>query len=923
MAQTDEEQGQHRSDNTEKANSRHTTSPRTLESERRQLQQLSGCSASQNSNLQSDNCHTPESQEHRPTEEFDDEGNVIKVENLVFIQGILGQGAFGTVRLARRKLNHQQQQHHGSSGSTTSSTSNPQPLESPAAALNDRKPLAAAAQRRRERVFTKSASEPRRKSNFFHPPILEEGTNETESSAMPMSKHKRVPTHSGHGDSIDSRMARRSLSPTPPNIPTLKQPPPPRSSPLHFSHHRTVGTPVGYRNRGRRFQNHHHNHHHARHSPSVIGNLGLFTRSRSAFYHDERYDDDDEQLVAVKIFSKSILKRKRTMERDKSTNRIKVKTAWQQVEREIALMKKLSHPNLVQMYEVIDSPESDMLYMVLEYMPGGEILTYQDDGTFRRKEPRAADASYKQIQGVVDGHFDEEHAALYFVDILHGLAYLHQHHICHRDLKPENILLDARGVAKVGDFGVSHIFEKESKVGAQRMESITEGRRFKGKDKKATDPTTFSDSWSASSSSSFDEVSEHDRRPPKLTRKDTDAALSMRGMAGFGMLSRTEGTWCFWSPEMCEGSQSFSGYAADMWAAGVCLYIFVTGKLPFYSEIPQELFSMIATSEIPYSGLGLSNSLVDLLKRCLAKDPNKRAGVGDCLQHPFLQIARQKRVRQLSEEFELSNKLKIVISEEDLRMAFRTVTSVPVKVLRSASRKIQEGLMHTRDRLSISTSSITDGESFVKHFQEGIQHLRTRMPSMGSTVHSGDPSGDAESLRGAVVTSDNPSTMRAPMSATDRKTEGDVQCPSKQRVVFFHRRPSNNDSDQSLNTFDENSPVVSERRNDSELLSRISRLSSGPSFGSNITDDVPTALLEAENEEETEREEEEGSPAAIHPETSNTDNIQSGADSPPHSIGQRNEAPLGVPMAAHHASKKSSKSKRRRKGDKPSKCTIQ
>jgi [calcium/calmodulin-dependent protein kinase] kinase len=67
-------------------------------------------------------------------------------------------------------------------------------------------------------------------------------------------------------------------------------------------------------------------------------------------HYDEFGYDDDEQLVAVKIFSKSILKRKRTMERDKSTKRVKIKTAWQQVEREIALMKKLSHPNLVQMY---------------------------------------------------------------------------------------------------------------------------------------------------------------------------------------------------------------------------------------------------------------------------------------------------------------------------------------------------------------------------------------------------------------------------------------------------------------------------------------------------------------------------------------------------------------------------------------------
>lgn len=111
---------------------------------------------------------------------------------------------------------------------------------------------------------------------------------------------------------------------------------------------------------------------------------------------------------------------------------MQVKTALMKVEREIAIMKKLGHPNLVQLFDVLDSPESDMLYMVLEYMPLGEILTYQNDGTFRRKEPKDAT---KALPGIVDGHFDEESSALYFVDILHGLAYLHENRIIHRYVK--------------------------------------------------------------------------------------------------------------------------------------------------------------------------------------------------------------------------------------------------------------------------------------------------------------------------------------------------------------------------------------------------------------------------------------------------------------------------------------------------------
>ena len=152
---------------------------------------------------------------------------------------------------------------------------------------------------------------------------------------------------------------------------------------------------------------------------------------------DEKSHKEDGDLVAVKIFSKSLLKRMRTMERDSSTRKMKVRTALETVEREVALLKMMRHPNIVRMLEVIDSEDSDSLYCVLEYMPRGEIMSFiEEKAMFVRKQKDGEGV----LHGVVDGHFDERHAALYFVDILHGLAYLHQHHICHRDLKPENIL---------------------------------------------------------------------------------------------------------------------------------------------------------------------------------------------------------------------------------------------------------------------------------------------------------------------------------------------------------------------------------------------------------------------------------------------------------------------------------------------------
>ncbi|KAL3945119.1 MAG: hypothetical protein SGBAC_000787 [Bacillariaceae sp.] len=581
------------------------------------------------------------------SEAFDLEGNVTRVDNLVFIDGVLGQGAFGTVRLARRKLQE--------------SKPPPTPTNS---ILND---------------------------SFFSPPTsltsaqtisavsnpndlkTESATNNPAKRRHQRKKSRSVPSGGELFGGMDKRL---------PFTPEFNS----RS--------------LGKKTSGKK-------------TPSVVGNLGLFIRQKTSFDND----DEDEELVAVKIFSKSILKRRRTMERDKSTRRMKVKTALEQVEREIALMKKLSHPNIVTLLEVIDSPMSDMLYMVLEYMPLGEILTYQNDGTFRRKEPRAG-CTRTQIPGIVDGHFDEELSALYFVDILHGLAYLHQHHVCHRDLKPENILLDSRGIAKLGDFGVSHIFEKESGFINRRRLSASEHD-------------------SINSDFVSEELESHP--PNKLTRMDTDAALEMTGLSHFGMLTKTEGTWCFWSPEMCEGSKKFSGYAADMWAAGVCLYIFVTGKLPFFSDIPTDLFDAISGCALNFGDLDVSPDLKDLLCKCMERDPAKRAGVGDCLTHPALKKAREQRIRQFSREFEMSRQRKIVLNEEDIRMAFRVVTSLPSAIMRSASKSIHNRAKKLQEAFSHGASSGDSHNPLRKH------RLFNKQSSADSALHSSGESGEEPS----------------------------------------------------------------------------------------------------------------------------------------------------------------------------------
>lgn len=454
-------------------------------------------------------------------------------------------------------------------------------------------------------------------------------------------------------------------------------------------------------------------------------------------------EDPEEKYVAVKILSKSILKKMRTLERDSSSRKVHVHTGLEKVEREIALMKRMRHPNLVMLHEVIDSEESDSLYMVLEYVPLGEILTY-DETThrFRRRIPRPGDPKLRGVTKL--GHFDEWHSALYFVDIMHGLAYLHHHRICHRDLKPENILLDSRGFVKISDFGVSYFFEDETRREGPRRKSIMDevGAAAAAAEIARLEAEEELSPSSSSSNTVIETVTPYDSPyQSRLSRFDTDTALAMTGMSNVGMLTKTEGTWCFWSPEMCaEDAGPFSGYAADLWAAGVCLFIFATGQLPFFSDIPTELFSAIEEGNVQYDGLGLSPALVDLLQGVLEKDPSKRAGVGDCLKHPFCVRAREQRIRDLGEEIEKSRRAKLILNDEDLSKAFSIARQVTAAQVIRSTKYIRKGLRSAHEKFrqanlaSMSTESSWIDDTTSSHHQVGFSPVTNKRKAVVSAV---------------------------------------------------------------------------------------------------------------------------------------------------------------------------------------------
>ena len=114
------------------------------------------------------------------------------------------------------------------------------------------------------------------------------------------------------------------------------------------------------------------------------------------------------------------------------------------IKEEIAVMKKLNHPNLVSLIEVLDDPDEDSLYMVLEMCKKGVIMKV---GLGDKADP-----------------YDEESCRCWFRDLILGIEYLHAQGVVHRDIKPDNLLLTEDDVLKIVDFGVSEMFEKQSEM---------------------------------------------------------------------------------------------------------------------------------------------------------------------------------------------------------------------------------------------------------------------------------------------------------------------------------------------------------------------------------------------------------------------------------------------------------------------------
>lgn len=245
-----------------------------------------------------------------------------------------------------------------------------------------------------------------------------------------------------------------------------------------------------------------------------------------------------------------------------------------QIRDEMSVLQILDHPNIVQYFGI--EVHRDKVYIFMEYCSGGSLANLLEHGRIE----------------------DETVIQVYALQMLEGLAYLHESGVVHRDIKPENILLDHNGVIKYVDFGAAKVIAQQT------------GRT----------------------------LAHNDNAPQRQGRQ--------KSMTGTPM---------YMSPEVIRGTSGVSPGsphggtprhgAVDTWSLGCVVLEMATGRRPWASlDNEWAIMYNIAQGNPPQLPTRdqLSDAGLDFLHKCFERDPARRASAAELLQHEWIMTLRNQ-----------------------------------------------------------------------------------------------------------------------------------------------------------------------------------------------------------------------------------------------------------------------------------------
>ncbi|CCD26603.1 mitogen-activated protein kinase kinase kinase SSK22 NDAI_0I00340 [Naumovozyma dairenensis CBS 421] len=271
---------------------------------------------------------------------------------------------------------------------------------------------------------------------------------------------------------------------------------------------------------------------------------------------------------AVNLDNGEILAVKEIRIQDSTT----MKKIFPLIKEEMTVLEMLNHPNIVQYYGV--EVHRDKVNIFMEYCEGGSLASLLEHGRIE----------------------DEMVTQIYTLELLEGLAYLHQAGVVHRDIKPENILLDFNGIIKYVDFGAAR------------------------------------------------KIAKNGTRIPNLNKKN-GAEPEVEEDADGGKVHDMMGTPMYMAPESITGPGNTGKFGSDdIWSLGCVVLEMVTGRRP-WANLDNEwaiMYHVAAghTPQLPNAD-EVTPAGRAFLQRCLVQDPKSRATAVELLIDPWIVEIRE------------------------------------------------------------------------------------------------------------------------------------------------------------------------------------------------------------------------------------------------------------------------------------------
>lgn len=248
---------------------------------------------------------------------------------------------------------------------------------------------------------------------------------------------------------------------------------------------------------------------------------------------------------------------------------------WPRLIKEARMLARLSDPEVVTVFDVVD--EGGVGYLAMEYVDGGDLA-----GWIERH--RGGDALEPRSL---------REALSLMIDAGEGLAAAHAAHVVHGDFKAANVLIDARGRAKVSDFGIARLRAADAFVSSQDMATISRSSQ-----ESTRDSPQDSQSWQGAQT--IQPVQRTNHRGPRMA-----------------------GTPAYMAPEQFEGVGADEG--TDVYAYCITLFQAVYGALPWRARSLLELATLKSTKPpTKPAGVSVPRWLDALLERGLDADPRQR-----------------------------------------------------------------------------------------------------------------------------------------------------------------------------------------------------------------------------------------------------------------------------------------------------------